>query len=1046
MNPTLINQFKNPTSEYRGSPFWAWNGRLEPEELRRQIRIMNHMGLGGFFMHSRVGLDTPYLSNAWFECIQACIDEAEQLNMQAWLYDEDRWPSGAAGGLVTKNPAYRHRNLELTIHEAADAIIWDEDTLGVFTGIIQNNTLTQLAPLASSHTPTLKPGESILQFRVKLDEPSSWYNDYTYLDTLNHEAVQAFIQATHERYREEVGDYLGKRVPGIFTDEPMFCEVIEQTKDHSWLTPWTGKLPEVFKTRYGYDLLPLLPHLFFDIPDSQPETTRYHYLDCITHLFVDAYAKQIGTWCDETGMLHTGHIMEEDTLVRQTNRVGSAMRFYEYMQAPGIDLLMEYNRIYDTAKQVSSMAHQFGRRWRLTETYGCTGWDFPFEGHKALGDWQVALGINLRCQHLSWYTMEGEAKRDYPAGIFYQSPWWKHYTKVEDYFARIHVVMTQGEEVRDILYIHPVESIWLHIKRNWHNQDAVTQLDQRFVMLRDQLLTNHLDFDYGEEEVLSRHARIIQDNGIPTIQVGRARYKAVVVPEQHTIRQTTLDMLQKFKQAGGTVVFVGAVASYVDGVPSAAAMSVAKQCTQVALKDDTLISALQPTSRRVSITDPTNKEIPACLYLLREDDHAYYLFICNTSHAESIFQEGSIKEPRVRERTAEFPEAQITLFDQIDGAVHELNPDTGEVFLVDTQTQGKGVTFKTSFPRLGSRLFVIMKQKSDTTKERFSHTPNLVLSKSEPLSKITWDIRLDEPNVLVLDQPEYSMDGGVLQSERDILQVDHRIREQLGVRQRGGAMVQPWARPPKKDVKTLPILLRYKFDVESLPSNPVMLGVEQPSTFDFYLNGYAISTDSEMGWWCDRSLRTIPFNPNFLKQGTNVLDLHCDYHEDHPGLELIYLLGDFGTRIHNTSPIMTAPVRQIQIGDWVNQGLTFYGGNVSYLHTLTGIPADAGRIFLRVPEFRGIGISVYVDHHHAGCIAWEPQEVELTDLIQRDGCELRIELIGHRRNSHGPLHLSNPWPTWTGPHQFQYEEGKWNQGYTLVPIGLMKPPEILFYK
>ena len=37
--------------------------------------------------------------------------EAEKLNMRAWLYDEDRWPSGAAGGLVTKNKEFRIRYL-----------------------------------------------------------------------------------------------------------------------------------------------------------------------------------------------------------------------------------------------------------------------------------------------------------------------------------------------------------------------------------------------------------------------------------------------------------------------------------------------------------------------------------------------------------------------------------------------------------------------------------------------------------------------------------------------------------------------------------------------------------------------------------------------------------------------------------------------------------------------------------------------------------------------------------------------------------------------
>ncbi|MCK4276744.1 MAG: hypothetical protein KAX78_09530, partial [Phycisphaerae bacterium] len=115
MNAKLIDEFRHPGSEYRGAPFWAWNGKLEPEELRRQIRQMHHMGLGGFFMHSRVGLDTAYLSDEWFQCVSACIDEAEKLDMQAWLYDEDRWPSGAAGGLVTKDVCYRQRRLQVKI-------------------------------------------------------------------------------------------------------------------------------------------------------------------------------------------------------------------------------------------------------------------------------------------------------------------------------------------------------------------------------------------------------------------------------------------------------------------------------------------------------------------------------------------------------------------------------------------------------------------------------------------------------------------------------------------------------------------------------------------------------------------------------------------------------------------------------------------------------------------------------------------------------------------------------------------------------------------
>lgn len=106
--------FEKPTSEYRAAPFWAWNTRLKKEELLRQIDEFQKMGFGGFHMHVRVGMGTRYLSDEFMELIKACTDKAKAKEMLAWLYDEDKWPSGFAGGLVTKDPAYRSRYLLFT--------------------------------------------------------------------------------------------------------------------------------------------------------------------------------------------------------------------------------------------------------------------------------------------------------------------------------------------------------------------------------------------------------------------------------------------------------------------------------------------------------------------------------------------------------------------------------------------------------------------------------------------------------------------------------------------------------------------------------------------------------------------------------------------------------------------------------------------------------------------------------------------------------------------------------------------------------------------
>ena len=96
-------------------PFWSWNDELDKDKLVEQIRYMNDKGYGGFFMHVRAGMDTYYLGDEYLSLIRSCTEKAKRENMYAWLYDEDRWPSGSAGGIVTeKNLEYRQKNILFT--------------------------------------------------------------------------------------------------------------------------------------------------------------------------------------------------------------------------------------------------------------------------------------------------------------------------------------------------------------------------------------------------------------------------------------------------------------------------------------------------------------------------------------------------------------------------------------------------------------------------------------------------------------------------------------------------------------------------------------------------------------------------------------------------------------------------------------------------------------------------------------------------------------------------------------------------------------------
>jgi hypothetical protein len=1044
----LERDFREPGAWHRGMPFWAWNGKLSPDELRRQVRLMKQMGLGGFFMHSRVGLATPYLSNEWFECIEACADEAEKQGMLAWLYDEDRWPSGAAGGLVTKDPRWRRRSLVMREFASPRALKWDDDVVAAFTARREGHGARHVRRIPRGERPECIPeGEVILAFAVEVDPLSAKFNGYTYLDTLNPQAVRRFIAVTHEAYRKRMSRRFGKVIPGIFSDEPHHgrrLSTYDVTGDLLGL-PWTAGLPAAFRKRYGYDLVPHLVELFLDVDGRPFSPARWHYHDCVTHLFVDSFGRQVGEWCRENGLQFTGHVLYEDTLSLQTAVVGSAMRFYEHMQLPGMDLLTERWRAYTTAKQVASAARQFGRRLRLSETYGCTGWDFPFAGHKALGDWQAALGINLRCQHLAWYTMEAEGKRDYPAAVSWQSPWWQAYPKVEDYFARINAVISRGAEVRDLLVVHPVESTWLMVRLGWLDEPAVKRFDLQLVALEDALLGAHVDFDYGDEEILSRKASVAKNRGKALLKVGKAVYTTVLVPPTVTLRSTTLTLLERFAAAGGRVVFAGVPADHADAQPSDRAAALAARAARAPASGAELIQAIEP-ARRVSIADAAGNEANAALYLLTEDEDAFVLFVCNTGLEGAERLRDIFDEPRVVERRVAYPLVLVRLLEKTAGRPVELDPDTGATWNTEAAQDAEGRwTVSTSLPVLGSRLFVFPKERQPKAPPR---RPRLMDGQRVELDGERWEVLLSEDNVLPLDRPRLRLGDGEWEEPEEVLRVDRKVRAAIGEPARGGQMVQPWCRPVSRKPKTIRVGLSYRFEIDTVPTGDVHLCVEQPRRWNITVNGHLLSPDIECGWWVDPSMRRIALDPALLREGMNEVALEGDYDETHPGLEIVYLLGRFGTAVDGTDVRVTEEPRNLSLGDWVPRGLAFYAGSVAYRRKvrLTHLPGE--RLFLQVPDYRGVAVRVVVNGRTAGIIAWEPNEADITECLPEGTSEadIRVEVLGHRRNSHGPLHHAKKWPVWTGPAEFVTEGADWTDEYQLVPCGLMKPPIVLTRK
>ena len=123
----LEEVFKQDLKDYKSIPFWSWNNNIEEDELCRQIEDMNEAGIGGFIMHARTGLSIEYLGEKWFSCVKACLDKAKELNMNAWVYDENGWPSGFVGGKLLEVEEYRANFLE-----CKELDYFDKDAFAVF--------------------------------------------------------------------------------------------------------------------------------------------------------------------------------------------------------------------------------------------------------------------------------------------------------------------------------------------------------------------------------------------------------------------------------------------------------------------------------------------------------------------------------------------------------------------------------------------------------------------------------------------------------------------------------------------------------------------------------------------------------------------------------------------------------------------------------------------------------------------------------------------------------------------------------------------------
>ncbi len=580
MNEKLKTAFSGDLSEYKSIPFWSWNNYLDEEELVRQIYEMKSAGMGGFIMHARTGLKEEYLGEKWFLCIDICLKKARELGMKAWVYDDNGWPSGFAGGKLLTNETYRARYLEYSVGE------------------FDNNAFVNyISDSSAGFKRVVNPINGIKEYhRVYLKiSPAN-------TDILNPEVVKAFIEETHEKYYERFKDSFGRELAGFFTDEPQYYRAG---------TPYSPMLKYEFH-KIGEDVRDGLIWLF--LHDERGYEFRQKYFGIINSLYTDVYYKTIYEWCKAHNCKLTGHSVEEDSLYTQMWGGASVMSSYEFEDIPAIDSLCRKCMYELSPKQIGSVAAQLGKKQVLTETFACCGYDVTPKQLKSIAESQYFHGVNMMCQHLFPYSIAAQGKHDHPPVFSRHGNWLQEFKIFNDYFTRLGYIIANTEEKTEIAILHPIREIWLEYVRK-EDYESVKIIEEDFRELLLYLRKRGISYHFIDENILRKHGRV--ENNI--LKVGKKEYKSVIIPKMTTISRETYNLLKRYT---GKLCVLGEL-KYINGSQA-----------EIALNSNTSLEQIISEFK-----SPFSSSDGKSFIINRKGEIGDFIFVKNNSMSEQSFVE-----------------------------------------------------------------------------------------------------------------------------------------------------------------------------------------------------------------------------------------------------------------------------------------------------------------------------------------------------------------------------------------------------------------------
>lgn len=543
----LLERFRHPSREYSLMPFWFWNDRLRAEEILRQMADFQDHGVEGFVLHPRVGLprDQGWMSPGLLGMMRIALEEARRRRMVVWMYDEGMYPSGSASGQVAaSNPRYRCRGLvcqeldegqEPQVEEGWNVLavvrrksngrriaVIDRPLDAVIRGL---HFLEEDPPRDPGPDDPRSPGQP-RRLPPEEEPPAT--------DLLNPEAVACFVRLVYERYYQEFREFFGDPIVGFFTDEPALLGRLRHPR--TGVVPGTSDILEHVHRHLGYDFTPYLPALWYDDEPEAPRR-RADWQRAVQARLSETYYRQLYSWCQEHGVLLTGHPDRPTDLAHQRFLHIPGQDIVWRQILPGTASALEGPESTQAKCTSSAMVH-LGRQRNANEFCGAYGPSLTFQQMKWLADWLMVRGVNLLIPHAFYYSVRGPRVDERPPDVGPNSPWWNRFREFADYCRRLCALSATGRHIcRVAILAGGFELPWRAAKVLFENQ---------------------IDFNYLEDRHLWEDARLEPEG----LRIGPMCYQVLVLEQIEGLNERVWEPLEAVRRAGRLVEYTGDEAAF----------------------------------------------------------------------------------------------------------------------------------------------------------------------------------------------------------------------------------------------------------------------------------------------------------------------------------------------------------------------------------------------------------------------------------------------------------------------------------------------------